>query len=70
MKKVIRSATDFPLTDRQYKKAQALMKAYQTVYDILDDTEFDEDGEFFPLLNSPDIYQDIEDEIRYLSARL
>lgn len=70
MKRVIRSYEEMPLTDRQYRKANQLMKAYQTVYDILDDKEFNEDGEFFPLLNSPDIYQDIEDEIRYLNARL
>lgn len=70
MKRLIKSAEEFPLTDRQYKKAQALMKAYQTLFDILDDKEFNEDGEFFPLINDPKIAEHIEDEMMYLNASL
>ena len=49
-------------------KGKELLKAYQAVFDILDDKDFAEDGKYAVLLNSPTIYEDIQDEIQYLNS--
>lgn len=70
MKRMIKSSNDIELTSRQAKKARQLMEAYRELFDLLDDAEFNEDGEFFPLINNPDIADEISDEMHFLSIRM
>ena len=68
MKRVIKANDELRLTDRQYKKAQELIRAYRVLYNVLDDEEFNEGGEYAPLLNYPDIAEEISDEMQYISS--
>lgn len=69
MKRRIISAS-IPMNTAQLDKASQLLKAYQAVFDILDDREFDEGGQFCLLQNDPNVITEIEDEIMYLGNLL
>lgn len=66
MKRMIR-ANDIELTAKQREVKNALQKHYQALFDILDDPEFAEDGELFPLINDSKIRDIIEDELLYVA---
>lgn len=69
IRKSVKADTNLPLTDRQASMATKLFELYRKLFDLLDNKEFAEGGEFEPLLNNPDLADEIQDEMMYLSTK-